>query len=83
MQVIEVQDVGGHRPARPFGQAPGQPGHPVVAGGQRHGDRVQQRPVRQGQVLIGRLEVVGPLGEPPGERVRWFRHLAPLPKLAD
>ena len=83
MVLQEVQDMGGHRPARPFRHGLGQPGHPMIAASQRHRDRVRQRTIGQGQILPGRLEVVGPLGEPPGERVRWFRHLAPLPQLAD
>ena len=51
VQVVEVQDVRGHRPARALGQPGGQPGHPVRPGGQRHRDRVGQRPVGQPEVL--------------------------------
>ena len=79
VQVIEVQDVRGHRPARAFPHARGQPGHRVVAAGQRHRHRVGQRPGGQRQVVGGRLQVAGPLGEPPGEGVRWVWHLAPHP----
>jgi hypothetical protein len=63
VQVVEVEHVRGHGPARAVRQAGRQPGHPVLPGGQRHGQRVGQRPVSQREVFAGWLQFGGPLGE--------------------
>ena len=77
VQVVEVEHVPGHGPACPVRQRPGQPGHPVLAGGQGHRHRVQQRPVRQLQVLAVRLQSGGPFGQ----RHRHRRHATSSPKI--
>jgi hypothetical protein len=68
MQVVEVQDVPGDRPARTIWQAYGQPRDRMIPGRERDGHCVQQRPIRQRKVLGGRLEAVRPPGQCQGKR---------------
>ena len=68
VQVVEVQHVPGHGPARAVGQARGQPGDAMVAGGQRDRHRVRQatgRPAPGRPAPARAARPTGPASRPP------------------
>src|SRR5665647_2637398 len=67
VQVVEVDDVAGHRPLRLFGQDRGDLEDRLCAGGEPHGDGVQECAVSQCEVLGGGLYVDGPARKPDGD----------------
>jgi hypothetical protein len=67
VQVVEVEDVGEHRPRLARRQLVEQIADRVLSRRDRHGDGVDERAPRQREVVVGGLEPVGPVSEQLGD----------------